>query len=86
MKLNDKFMVHEDGGTKYVVSTGETDFSGIARGNETAGFIINCLCSETNEDEIVAKMRKEWDVSEELARRDVRKIVEQLRGIGAIDG
>ncbi len=86
MKLNDKFLVHEDGNTTFVVSTGETDFSGIARGNETAGFIIDCLGSDTTEDEIVAKMRKEWDVSDEPARRDMRKIVEQLRSIGAIDG
>ena len=47
MKLNDKFLIHDDGDTKYMVSKGETDFSGIARG------------SETTEDEIVAKMRKE---------------------------
>ena len=76
MKLNDKFLIHNDGDTKFVVSTG----------NETAGFIIDCLRSDTTEDEIVAKMRENWDVSDELARRDVRKIVGQLREIGAIDG
>ena len=86
MKLNDKFLIHNDGDTKFVVSTGNTDFNGIARGNETAGFIIDCLRSDTTEDEIVAKMRGNWDVSDELARRDVRKIVGQLREIGAIDG
>ena len=85
MKLSSKFLVHDDGSTKYVVSTGNTDFSGIARGNKTAGFIIECLQSETTEDKIVAKMRDTWDVSDELARRDVRKIVGQLRDIGAID-
>ena len=86
MKLNDKFLIHNDGDTKFVVSTGNTDFNGIARGNETAGFIIDCLRSDITEDEIVAKMRGNWDVSDELARRDVRKIVGQLREIGAIDG
>jgi hypothetical protein len=85
MRLNDKFLVHDDGTNKYVVSTGNTDFCGIARGNETAGFIIDCLRSETTEDEIVEKMRGIWDVSDELARRDVRKIVGQLRNIGAVD-
>jgi hypothetical protein len=85
MRLSDKFLVHDDGTNKYVVSTGTTDFCGIARGNETAGFIIDCLRSETTEDEIVEKMRGVWDVSDELARRDVRKIVGQLRNIGAVD-
>lgn len=86
MKLSSNFLTHDDGDTKYVVSIGNTDFSGIARGNETAGFIIDCLGSDTTEDEIVAKMRENWDVSDALARRDVRKIVSQLREIGAIDG
>ena len=81
MKLNDKFLIHNDGDTKFVVSTGNTDFNGVARGNETAGFIIDCLRSDTTEDE-----RQNWDVTDELARRDVRKIVGQLREIGAIDG
>ena len=86
MRLSDKFLVHDDGDTTYVVSTGVTDFSGIARGNETAGFIIDCLRGETTEDEIVAKMRGNWDVSDELARRDVRKVVGRLRDIGALEG
>ncbi len=86
MKLNDKFLLHKDGETSYVLSTGETDFSGILRGdNETASFIFDCLRSETSEDEIVANMCREWDVSEETVRRDIRRIVDLLRGIGAID-
>ena len=85
MKLNSGFLAHDDGDNKLLVSTGATKFSGLVRSNETAGFIIECLETETTEDEIVAKMQKKWDVSDEIARRDVRKVVEQLRGIGAID-
>ncbi len=85
MKLNSGFLVHEDGDTKFVVSTGVTKFNGIARGNATAGFIIDCLRGDTTEDEIAAKMLAKWDVSEEAARRDIRKIVDQLKSIGAID-
>ena len=86
MKLNSGFIPHNDGEDKILVSTGATEFSGLVRSNVTAGFIIACLENETTEDEIVAKMQKKWDVSDELARRDVRKIVGQLKGIGAIDG
>ena len=85
MKLNSGFITHNDGEQKLLVSTGATKFSGLVRSNPTAGFIIECMETETTEDEIVAKMRKKWDVSDEIARRDVRKIVSQLRGIGAID-
>ena len=86
MKLNSGFISHYDGENKLLVSTGATSFSGLVRSNPTASFIIECLENETNEDEIVAKMQAKWDVTDEIARRDVRKIVEQLRGIGAIDG
>lgn len=85
MKLNDKFLAHDDGSEKYLVSTGESGFSGLVKGNKTAGFIMGCLECETTEAEIVAKMLKKYDVSEEIAKRDVHKIVAKLRSIGAID-
>ena len=86
MKLNDAFLTHADGDETLVVSTGAAKFSGMARGNETAGFIITCLEQETNEDEIVAKMLAKYDAPEDIIRRDVQKIIGQLREIGALDG
>lgn len=85
MKLNNGFLAHNDGDEKLLVSTGAAKFSGLVRSNATAGFIIECLEKETTEDEIIAKMQKKWDVSDEIARKDVRKIIDQLRKIGAID-
>ncbi|MBR6385942.1 MAG: PqqD family protein [Ruminococcus sp.] len=86
MKLNDSFILHDENNEKILVSDGTTKFVGLVHSNATAGFIISCLQKETTEDEIVAKMLKKWDVSEEIARRDVKKIVAQLRKIGAING
>lgn len=85
MKINSGFLAHDDGESKLLVSTGATKFSGLVRSNSTAGFIISCLEEDTTEDEIVAKMQQKWDVTDEIARRDVRKVVDQLKGIGAID-
>ncbi len=86
MKLSDAFLSHDDGDEKLVVSTGAAKFSGMARGNETAGFIITCLETDTTEDEIVSKMLAKYDAPEDIIRRDVQKIIGQLREIGAIDG
>ena len=61
MKLNSGFLTHNDGDNKLLVSTGATKFSGLVRSNQTAGFIIECLEQNTNEDEIVAKMQKKCD-------------------------
>ena len=85
MKINDAFITHADEGQKLLVSTGASKFSGLVRSNETAGFIISCLENDTNEAEIVAKMQKKYDGPKEAMERDVKKIIDQLRKIGAID-
>jgi len=85
MKLSNKFIAHEDGNEKLLVSTGASKFSGLVRGNPTAGFIINCLETETTPEEIVAKMAREYDAPRDVLERDALKIIDQLRKIGAID-
>lgn len=85
MKLNNGFISHNDGDEKLLVSTGASKFSGLVRSNETAGFIIECLEKETTEAEIVAKMQKKYDGPKEAMERDVKKVIDQLRRIGAID-
>jgi len=85
MKLNKNFIAHNDGEEKLLVSTGAAKFSGLARGNATAGFIIDCLAEDTTEAEIVAKMQKKFEGPKDAMERDVKKIVAQLRQIGAID-
>ena len=85
MKINKNFLTHDDGDNKLLVSTGAVKFSGIVKGNLTAGFIIECLGQDVTEDEIVEKMIKKWDISYEIARRDVKNIINKLRSIGAID-
>ena len=85
MKINKAFITHEDDGQKILVSTGASDFSGLVRSNETAGFIISCLENDTTENEIVEKMQKKYDAPKENLERDVKKIIAQLRKIGAID-
>ena len=85
MKINDSFITHDDEGSKLLVSTGASKFSGLVRSNETAGFIISCLEKDTTEAKIVAEMQKKYNGSKEIMERDVMKIISQLRKIGAID-
>ncbi len=85
MKLNKAFITHDDGDQKLLVSTGASKFSGLVRSNETAGFIIGCLEKDTTETEIVEKMQKKYDGPKDAMERDVKKVIEQLRKIGAID-
>ncbi|MCR4794056.1 MULTISPECIES: PqqD family protein [Ruminococcus] len=85
MKLNNSFITHDDGDQKLLVSTGASEFSGLVRSNETAGFIIGCLENETTEAEIIEKMQQKYDGPKEAMERDVKKIIGQLRKIGALD-
>ncbi len=85
MKINKAFITHDDGNQKLLVSTGASKFSGLVRSNETAGFIISCLENDTTEAEIVAKLQKKYDGPKEAMERDVKKVIDQLRKIGAID-
>lgn len=85
MKLSSNFIVHEANNEQIMVPLGGTSFSGIARNNKTAAFIVRLLKDDITEDEIVKRMLDTYDVSEAQAAADVRKILDNLRRIGAIE-
>ena len=85
MKLKKNFVTQDVGDSQVMVSTGRTDFNGMVKSNKTAAFIINCLKTDTTKDEIVNKMLEKYDTSEEVISRDVDKVLESLRKIGAIE-
>ena len=85
MILKKNFVTQDVGDSQVMVSTGRTDFNGMVKSNKTAAFIINCLKTDTTKDEIVNKMLEKYDASEEVISRDVDKVLESLRKIGAIE-
>lgn len=85
MKLKKEFITHETNGEYIMVSAGNTKFNGLVRSNRTAGFIIDCLKSETSESEIIEKMLKKYDAPKKIISADVRKVIYTLCEIGAID-
>lgn len=85
MKLKDGFITHETDGEQIMVSAGNTKFSGLVRSNSTASFIVDCLKDNVTENEIVEKMAEKYDAPKEIISADVKKILDTLRSIGAID-
>ena len=85
MKLKDSFITQDIDGTQFMVAVGETSFTGIVRSNKTAAFIVDCLKTETTKEQIVDKMCAKYDAPKERIEADVDKILEKLRGIGALD-
>ena len=85
MKLNKNFITHISGEDNMIVSSGATDFAGIVKGNQTAGVIFECLKEETSEEKIVDKVYEEFDAPKEQIEKDVKRVLDELRKIGAID-
>ena len=85
MKLKKGFITHETDGEQILIATGEAHFSGLVRSNKTAAFIVNCLEKECTREQIVEAMEEKYDAAREILERDVDKIIEQLKSIGAID-
>lgn len=85
MKLNKDFILHISEGETKLVPTGKANFSGIVRGNKTLGAVLELLAEDTTEAEIVAAMKERFDAPEDVIARDVKKALEGLSKIGAID-
>ena len=85
MKLNKDFITHKTGDKYVMVCLDRKKFSGIVRLNETACFVIEQLKSEVTEEEILAAMKKEYDVEEDTAVRDISRVLNVLREVGALD-
>ena len=85
MKLKKEYVTHNDGEQQMMVDT-SAKFSGLVRNNKTAAYIVDLLKSEITEEQIVAKMLEKYNVEESVLKKDVRRILDTLRSVGAIDG
>lgn len=84
MKLNSDFITREMGDQQLMISTAD-NFNGLVRSNKTAAFIVDCLASDTTEEEIIQKMLARYNAPKDIIQEDVQKILDTLRSIGALD-
>ena len=85
MKLNKDFLLHNIGEETVLVPTGRADFSGIVRGNKTLGAVLELLKTDTTEQAIVEAMRAKFDAPADVIEADVRRVIDELTKIGALD-
>lgn len=85
MKLSKDFIAHNTGDEQILVSTGNTAFNGLVHSNRTAACIVDALQTETTEQEIIRKMTERFDAPEQVITSDVRRILDTLRSIGALE-
>ena len=85
MKLRPGFITQDVDDTQFLIGVGDAAFNGIVRSNKTAAFIIDCLKQDTTEEAIVDAMFAEYDASKEKIAKDVRKVLDTLRSVNAIE-
>ena len=86
MKLNENFLTQQIDDTQVMVATGDSNFNGIIRSNQTAAEIVNYFTEDTTRDAVVDKMCAKYD---EAARKDIEAdvdmVIATLRKVGALD-
>lgn len=87
MKRSANFLMREVAGSWVVVPVGQAarEFSGMMRLNPTGRFLWELLEQEQTEGSLVAALLERYDVSEDVASKDVAAFLEKLRSAGALE-
>ena len=85
MKLKSSFITQMIDDTQFLVPLGNEAFRGIVRNNKTAAFIVEQLKEETTEEAVVDAMCARYDAPRETIAADVRKALDTLRSINALE-
>lgn len=86
MRANKNFVLRNVGGRSVAVPIGEEckRFNGVIKLNETAKWIFESVESGLMEDEAVAAMTEQYEVSLEHARESYRNTVEKMLAAGLL--
>ena len=86
MKLKEGVIFTKVAEETIVVTVGEAAnaFRGMIKLNSTGAFIAENMLENTSKEELVALLRKEYDVDEETAAESVESIVEKFQSVGLI--
>ena len=87
MKIKENFMIRKVADSYVVVPIGPAvaNFNGMINLNAAGAFLWQLLENDTTEDEVVASMLEQYEVSEDVARADVQKFVAQLKEADLLD-
>lgn len=81
MKIKKDFLLRTVAGQKVVVPTGDNvaNFNAAITLNETAAFLWELLLEDRNEEELLANLLENYDVSEEIAKKDIEVFLTVLK-------
>ena len=81
MKIKENFLLRKISDVYVVVPVGSAvvDFSGLVNLNESGALLFKKLQKGAEENDLVAVLLEEYDVSEEIARADVTKFIKKVK-------
>ncbi len=87
MKVKEDFLLREVAGCYVVVPVGSAtvNFNGMLNLNETGAFLWEKLQKETSRDDLVAQLLDEYEVTEDIATKDVDAFIEKLQGANLLE-
>lgn len=87
MKIKEGFKIESLAGETIIVATGKMSdtFRNTIVVNNTAAFIFEKLLKNISFDELLSSVVDEYDVDINIARSDVKKVVDEYRSYGIIE-
>ena len=87
MKVKEDFLLREVAGCYVVVPVGSAtvNFNGMLNLNETGAFLWEKLQKETSRDDLVVQLLDEYEVTEDIATKDVDAFIEKLQGANLLE-
>lgn len=87
MKIKEGFILREVAGSYIVVAVGSRvkEFNGVINLNDSGAFLWKLLEKGSNEEEMKTALLGEYDVSEEIAERDIKTFVEKIKEAGLVE-
>lgn len=87
MKINENFVLREVAGSWVVIPIGEksVDFNGMMNLNETGVLLWRELEKGAEKEELVSALTAEYDVSAEIAAKDIDEFVKTLEKAGCLE-
>ena len=86
MKISKEFVLREIAGDHIIIPSGATvlEFNGLITVNEVGVTIWNMLQDEVTMDELVQGVLAEYEVEEEVARKDIQEFLDALTQNGIL--
>ena len=88
MKIKSGFVIQKVGGSYLAVATGDRarEFRALVRLNGTGAFLWNALSGADKTDEdLLSAILSEYDVAEDVAKRDIEAFKKTLLEAGILD-